>query len=379
MRFLILVLIVFAHSNTFAVKQFPVEHFFQDPQMLNPQLSPDGDYLAALLPFNINEETQKVCKQRTKKLIETFKKQGYGDVSNNPELLKQLKKRFIQPDKGVHLCDRSRRNIVVIWLSDPNPDCQQGNFGRCERVRVTQLRSQNVSGFFWANNERIIFETGGDQLNGISGYADTLGLYAVNKDGSKDKQLVKPADADGNVVPLNLLKDDPDHILVMRNDRKRYLYDIYKMNVFTGNFFREISPPGPVVSWGADHEGVVRLAAMQDENSLSYETQIIYRENEDSEWREVDRFEGLQNGWGSLGFTEDNKKIYITSNLGRDTYSIGLFDPETGDIKDLFENEGTDVTRLGFSDDGEAITIVYNDINTKPKRHFINEKWKNII
>ncbi|SVC39643.1 uncharacterized protein METZ01_LOCUS292497, partial [marine metagenome] len=129
MRFLIVLLIVFIHSNTFAVEQFPVEHFFQDPQMLYPQLSPDGDYLAALLPFNINEETQKVCKQRTKKLIETLKKQGYGDLSNNPELLKQLKKRFIQPEKGVHLCDRSRRNIVVIWLSDPNPDCQQGNYG----------------------------------------------------------------------------------------------------------------------------------------------------------------------------------------------------------------------------------------------------------
>jgi len=379
MKFILALFTLLLSSHILAVEEFPVENFFKDPQMLNPQLSPDGNYLAVLVPLNINEETQRVCKQRTKKLIETLKKQGYGDVSNNPELLKQLKKRFIRSEEGVHFCDLSRRNIIVISLDDPNLDCQQGIYGRCERVRVTQLRSQNVSDFFWANNDRIIFETGGDQLNGITGYADTLGIYAVNKDGSKDKQLVKPEDADGNVVPLNLLKDDPDHILVMRNDRKRYLYDVYKMNVFTGKFFRQLSPPGPVIAWGADHEGVIRFAAMQDENSLSYETQIIYRENEDSEWREVDRFEGLQNGWSQLGFTKNNKKIYITSNLGRDTYSIGLFDPETGDIEDLFENEGTDVTRLGFTDDGEAITILYNDINTKPKRHFINEKWKNII
>ena len=383
MRFLILVLIVFAHSNSFAVKQFPVEHFFQDPQMLNPQLSPDGDYLATLLPFNINEETQKVCKQRTKKLIETFKKQGYGDVSNNPELLKQLKKRFIQPEKGVHLCDRSRRNIVVIWLSDPNPDCQQGNYGQCNKVRVTQLRSQNVSSFYWANNERIIFETGGDQLNDMTGFADRVGLYAVNRDGSKDKQLVKPGDAITykviSTLTLHRLPEDPEHVLVMRNDRKRFYLDVYKMNVYTGKFSRVLSPPGPVTNWGVDNNGVIRMATMQDENSLSYETQIMYRDNEDSEWREVDRFEGLQNGWNQLGFTEDNGQIYITSNLGRDTYSIGVFDPETGDIEDLFENEGTDVNRLGFTDDGEAITILYTDINTKPKRHFINEKWKNII
>ena len=60
------------------------------------------------------------------------------------------------------------------------------------------------------------------------------------------------------------------------------------------------TPPGPVMGWGADNDGVIRLAAMQDENSLSYETQVMYREDEDSEWTEIDRFEGLQNGWGLL-------------------------------------------------------------------------------
>ncbi|SVE44059.1 uncharacterized protein METZ01_LOCUS496913, partial [marine metagenome] len=235
---------------------------------------------------------------------------------------------------------------VVIWLSDPNPDCQQGNYGQCNKVRVTQLRSQNVSSFYWANNERIIFETGGDQLNDMTGFADRVGLYAVNRDGSKDKQLVKPGDAITykviSTLTLHRLPEDPEHVLVMRNDRKRFYLDVYKMNVYTGKFSRVLSPPGPVTNWGVDNNGVIRMATMQDENSLSYETQIMYRENEDSEWREVDRFEGLQNGWGQLGFTEDNGQIYITSNLGRDTYSIGVFDPETGDIEDLFENEGTD-------------------------------------
>ena len=144
----------------------------------------------------------------------------------------------------------------------------------------------------------------------------------------------------------------------MRNDRKRYYLDVYRMNVYTGKFFRVLVQPGPVTAWGVDNNGVVRMATMQDENSLAYETQIMYRDNEDSEWREVDRFEGMQNGWTSLGFTEDNKKIYVTSNLGRDTFALSLFDPATGELEDLFENEGTDVTRIGMTDDGEVITIV---------------------
>ena len=93
----------------------------------------------------------------------------------------------------------------------------------------------------------------------------------------------------------------------MRNDRKRYLYDVYKMNVNTGKFFRQITSPGPVISWATDNDGVLRLAALQDEESLTYETKIIYRDNENEEFREIDRFEGLQNGWGAVGWDENNE------------------------------------------------------------------------
>ena len=145
--------------NTMAVEEFPVEHFFKEPLMLGPQLSPDGEYLAALTPYNINRESMSRCKDRP-----------FGQKNNKGE---------------VHFCDVARRNITVIHIGDKNKDCQRGNYAACPSVRVTQLRSQNVNNFFWANNDRIIFTTGGDQLNGIYGFADTLGIYAVNKDGKK--------------------------------------------------------------------------------------------------------------------------------------------------------------------------------------------------
>ena len=87
----------------------------------------------------------------------------------------------------------------------------------------------------------------------------------------------------------------------------------------------------------------------------------------------------MQNGWGAIGWDENQEKVYVTSNLGRDTYAIGLLDPNTGDIEDVFEAEGAEVTNMGFTDDGEPITVVYRDITTKPQRHYVNDKWKNII
>ena len=357
MKYLITILAISFSLSSLAVEEFPVEHFFKDPAMLGPQLSPDGQYLAALTPLNINKETLSRCKKKSRR------KQKSGVVD---------------------ICNLSRRNIVVFKLSDPDMDCQNGIIAKCSRIRVTQLRGQNVASFFWANNDRIIFTTGGDQLNGITGAIDSIGIYAVNKDGKEPMQLVKPEDALTNqkvirTEVLNLLPFEPENILVARNDRKRYYLDVYKMNVYTGKFRRMLTPPGPVMGWGVDNDGVVRLAAMQDENSLSYETQIMYREDEESEWTEIDRFEGLQNGWGLMGFTENNEKLYVTSNLGQDTYSVSLFDPQTGEMEDVFANEGTDVNYLGFTPTGEPVTIIYNDIDTKPQRHYINNKWKNLI
>ena len=60
----------------------------------------------------------------------------------------------------------------------------------------------------------------------------------------------------------------------------------------TVSFSRQISP-GPVINWVTDRDGVLRLAALQDEESLSYEAKIIYRDGVDEEFREIDRFEGL--------------------------------------------------------------------------------------
>ncbi|MDG2228585.1 MAG: S9 family peptidase [Gammaproteobacteria bacterium] len=357
MKYLITLLAISFSLSSLAVEEFPVEHFFKDPAMLGPQLSPDGQYLAALTPLNINKETLSRCKKKSRR------KQKSGVID---------------------ICNLSRRNIVVFKLSDPDMNCQNGIIAKCSRIRVTQLRGQNVASFFWANNDRIIFTTGGDQLNGITGAIDSIGIYAVNKDGKEPMQLVKPEDALTNqkvirTEVLNLLPFEPENILVARNDRKRYYLDVYKMNVYTGKFRRMLTPPGPVMGWGVDNDGVVRLAAMQDENSLSYETQIMYREGEKSEWTEIDRFEGLQNGWGLMGFTENNEKLYVTSNLGQDTYSVNLFDPQTGEMEDVFANEGTDVNYLGFTPTGEPVTIIYNDIDTKPQRHYINNKWKNLI
>ena len=64
MKKILPVLAIVLSFNALAVEKFPVEHFFKEPLMLAPTLSPDGEYLAALTPYNVNRETNNRCKNR---------------------------------------------------------------------------------------------------------------------------------------------------------------------------------------------------------------------------------------------------------------------------------------------------------------------------
>ena len=66
-----------------------------------------------------------------------------------------------------------RMNVVVMNLETRKPQV------------ITSEREQDVSGFMWANNDRLLFFMDKDG-------SESFGIFAVNKDGSKPKILVKP-------------------------------------------------------------------------------------------------------------------------------------------------------------------------------------------
>ena len=69
-----------------------------------------------------------------------------------------------------------RMNVVIIDLKTREPRA------------ITGVTSQDVSGFMWANNERILFFMDKDG-------SESFGIFAVNTDGSKARTLVEPLEA----------------------------------------------------------------------------------------------------------------------------------------------------------------------------------------
>ncbi|MDR1012152.1 MAG: S9 family peptidase, partial [Opitutaceae bacterium] len=88
------------------------------------------------------------------------------------------------------------------------------------------------------------------------------------------------------------------------------------------------------------------------------------------QWREIKRWKITEGNIIPLAFDQDNKLLYVSSNAGRDTMSIRLFDPRRGeDVRELFANDTYDVEDvilartthqlLGYAYEGERPVYVW--------------------
>ena len=280
---LALVIGVAATAATIIPPELPREVFFGNPKITQVQISPDGRYLAMLQPVN------------------------------------------------------NRLNITVI-------DRVKGT-----KKRLTDMKEENVTSIFWLNDHRLGFS---QQFKG----QESSGIYAVNSDGAQLSVLKQLVALDGERVDnapeksyqiVDLLPDDPDHILVSIFRGRSGLGDIFKQDIVTEKFTKVLTNPGKIRAWLTDRAGVVRLGVASDEKGFSKE--ILYRHDAKSEWVTIETMPD-ETEWEPMGFDGDNHTLYIRARIGRSTSAIYTYDPEL-----------KKVTGTVFADDTyDAGDIVYN-------------------
>jgi dipeptidyl aminopeptidase/acylaminoacyl peptidase len=88
---------------------------------------------------------------------------------------------------------------------------------------------------------------------------------------------------------------------------------------------------------------------------------LLYREREGDEFRAV-LTTGFKETLEPLLFTFDNSRLYVRSNLGRDTTAIAIFNPMTaGEDEVLFEHPGVDVSSMTYSRKRKVLTTITYD------------------
>ena len=233
--------------------------------------------------------------------------------------------------------------------------------GRGDAIRLTSETDRSVGGYMWADNERILFvkDDGGDE---------NFHLYGINLDGS-DLRCYTPYEG-VRVFIVDELEDIPDEILIQMNKLNPEIFDVYRLNLRTGDIQMVAQNPGNIQGWMTDHNGKLRVAmAIVD----GVNTQILYRDCEEEDFRPV-LTTNFKESVTFLGFDAENRNVYAATNLGRDKVVLTLMDPSTCAEKELlYENDRYDISSLSYSRRYKKLLFASYYGHDRPYRHYFDE------
>lgn len=202
--------------------------------------------------------------------------------------------------------------------------------------RLTGAVDRDIPSYGWGNNGRILYvqDTGGDE---------NYHIYSVSIDGGDVKDLTPFKGVRCGIT--DILENDDDHILMEMNRRDRRVFDVYRLNIVTGEMKMIAANPGTIVGWDTDNDGRLRLAA----ETAGTKSRILYRDTEDSPWRVL--FEtDFRDNVRPYTFTGDNSEIYIASDMGRDKSALYRYNPSDGTQTLICENDEAGISGIIWSD-----------------------------
>ncbi|MGW8394751.1 alpha/beta hydrolase family protein [Pseudoduganella sp. HUAS MS19] len=222
---------------------------------------------------------------------------------------------------------------------------------------VAHFSDTDIANVQWVSEQRLVFDTNDRQVaQGDAMYAP--GLYAVDRDGARFKQLasrrsqgLKQSSAQRDMLPWHTAMHRqtglPDSEWTYAQDLqfsgKGTVNDarLLRVNTVTGRS-QLVERPGDVVAWLLDQEGRARLAYMLNKDVI----EIKVRDDEKTPWRTLTSFKAFApdaNAMDALAFGADNI-LYVRTNQGADKASIFRLNLATGklDDKPLIALEGFD-------------------------------------
>lgn len=234
--------------------------------------------------------------------------------------------------------------------------------GSEDTVRLTSETARSVAGYMWATNERILFmkDTAGDE---------NYQLYGVNLDGSDLRAYT--AFPGVRTTLIDDLEDIPNEVIIGMNKRQAEIFDPYRLNLETGELTQLAENPGNWQSYMTDHAGKLRaVTAIVD----GVNTQILYREHEDEEFRPV-LTTNFKESVDFMEFTPDNRNVYAATNLGRDKVALVLMNPATcEELEHLYAHEQYDVSSISYSRKRKMLLAVYCQGHKDPIRHYFDDE-----
>jgi dipeptidyl aminopeptidase/acylaminoacyl peptidase len=253
---------------------------------------------------------------------------------------------------------QSRMNIYVRSTDLKSPE-----------QRLTGQIDRDISSFFWKEDSTLIFfrDFGGNE---------NYHLFRINIDGTNEQNLTPFPDARVRMIS-DLEGISETDMLISINERDKKVFDVYRINIATGELKMIEQNPGSFTRWVVDHDGKLRAAASED----GVNTSLYFREDEKQPFQKV-LTTNFKDSIRPLFFTFDNKQLYVVSNRNRDKSVLTTFDPKTKrEGKVLFEHPDVDIWFATYSKKRKVLSSVHY-VTTKYQIDFLDpvlgEHYKSI-
>jgi len=276
-----------------------------------------------------------------------------------------MKDFFRNPLKSSYkLCpDGSHLAFLQPWESRMNIHVQK--IGDKKITRITESTARDIAAYMWGTNNRIVFaqDKGGNE---------NWHIFAVNIDGSNSKELTPFAGVRAGLI--DDLENDEEHMLISMNKRDRKIFDVYRINIDSGDMKMIAKNPGNITGWQTDWDGRLRIAHSSDGVNQS----ILYRKTD------ADKFEtvittNFKESLIPLFFAfDDNETIYALSNLGRDKTAVVKYNlAENNELEVIYQHPEVDASNLLVSKKRKVITGVTYTTDRR-RCHFFDDQRKNL-
>ncbi|MCO5946452.1 alpha/beta hydrolase family protein [Mucilaginibacter flavidus] len=234
------------------------------------------------------------------------------------------------------------------------------------KVRMgTSFTDYSVRGdYYWTYNNEIVFF----QDNIAS---DEIKMFALDIFTLKTSLIISQ-----NKVRIAILgrdRHEPDIITVRMNQRDPANFDIYRLNIKTGELKPYLINPGNITQWYPDANGKIRLVRASD----GVDESILYRPNDDTPFKRIIA-NNFKTSVRPIAFTGEKNHFYALSNVNRDKSALVEINAEDGkERKVIFANDNADIQSWDYSKNTHKIELVSWDA-AKPQTHYLDPDIKSI-
>jgi dipeptidyl aminopeptidase/acylaminoacyl peptidase len=210
--------------------------------------------------------------------------------------------------------------------------------GKQNDRKVTNDPKRGIRQYVWAyDGKHLLYlqDTNGDE---------NFHLHAVDITGSdlSDRDLTSHKGV--RVQGIQLDHKHPNEVLFGMNLKNKTKFDMYRLNLQSGQADFDTENPGTVLNWVADSDFKIR-AGVRATPDGGYD--LLVRESPDKEWKAIRHWTSEEEG-SALDFSADNNTLYVIGNHDANTLRLIALD--------LASNKDTVIAEDPHYDVGSVMT-----------------------